>query len=129
MLTGLDQSVTIGLYDVELHGHIGLLKQEETLLQTYRVEVEVTVPGEDVALRREDLNASVSYADLYEIVERRISEGGALLETVAVDIAERILSRWEHVESGYVRLLKLNPPICGMKGSAGIKYFFRKKAP
>lgn len=72
----------------------------------------------------DDIEATISYADVYEELVRAMNRPRRLLESVAKDFASVCLERWGSIKSGEIEIVKTVPPIPGMIGEAGIKYIF-----
>ncbi len=118
--------LTVGLYDLELSSRIGILPQEKLIPQSYRVTLEVTFSPWNLEREPENLEYSISYLDLYNIVKAHFERGGDLLEGMAIGISTDVLQQFKTIKKGRIEILKLNPPIPGIVGNAGIKYFFEK---
>lgn len=112
----------ISLNGLRFYGKIGVLEQERIVGNEYEVNIKVKYqPSLPVS---DDLSSTISYADIFEIVRQRIERGGQLLEKVAYDISETISERWTNIIEGETEIIKLKPPIPGIEGSCGVKYFF-----
>lgn len=102
-----DRLIVSGL---ALFTHCGVTAEERTVGQRIVVDVDMTVElGE--AARRGGLEATVDYAD----VCRQVTEVGekarhTLLESLAIDVAEAVLSK-PRVREVRVRITKPTPPI------------------
>jgi len=102
-----DRLIVSGL---ALFTHCGVTPEERAVGQRIVVDVEMTVElGE--AARRGGLEATVDYADLCrQVIEVGEKARHTLLESLAMDVAEAVLSR-HRVREVRVRLTKPNPPI------------------
>lgn len=118
------------LRDVLLYGRHGVLPEETTLGNQYRVNLRLRTSAEFFNPDEDNILSTISYADLYEIVESQMKIPSSLLETVAVRIQCEILERWPDIErggiieGGEIEIVKLAPPIPGMIGEAAVKYIF-----
>ena len=121
-------SFTIRLIDVRFDIRIGILPQEQIVSQPVSISLEVSIASKDfeTSFPEENLQASISYAELYRLMEEEMKDGSGLLETLAVRLSRRIQKSYPSVLKGVIEITKLNPPIPGMAGKAGIKYFFEK---
>lgn len=120
-------TLSIGLYDIKFNRCLGLLTQEKRVSQEFRLTVEVIIPASPAEQSPRSLDASISYAEMYEIVETEFNREAELLETIAIEMAKSLQQRWPEIEKGRIEIIKENPPIPGITGNAGIKYFFEKK--
>lgn len=98
------------------------MPQERKAGNDFSVSVEVRYNPE--CILSDELENTVSYAELYEIVKQEMEMPRKLLECVAGHIVERITEFWPIVESGRVTITKLTPPIRGITGSAAVSLDF-----
>lgn len=117
--------MTVGIYDVELTANIGLLPQEKVIDQTYRITAEVEYNPAGLMCSPDSIDNTISYVEIFNIVNKVFSEGADLLETVAMKVAQNLSARFPQIQKGHIDILKLNPPIPGIVGNAGVKYFFQ----
>lgn len=104
----------IHLRDVEFYGYHGVLEAEKTLGQRFRVTLKLAVDLKEAG-QTDDLNKTVSYAEVYELT-KEIVEGKPykLIEAVAEKIAQTILSTFmNQVKGVQVEVIKPDPPIPG----------------
>ncbi len=113
----------IYLKDLEFHAHHGVFEQEQAIGNKYLVNLTVNITS-NRKMRDDNLSATVSYADLYDIIKKWVNIPHKLLESLAIDISCEIKMRFPNIESGWISIEKSRPPISGMIGSAGVKYFF-----
>lgn len=113
---------TITLAGLRMHACHGVTPEERRTGGEYSVDL--TVEAEAREPLDDDVANTVSYADLYEIVAREMGRPAALLETVAVRIAEAVRASDSRVISGCVAITKLRPPIPGCQGSATVTLKF-----
>jgi dihydroneopterin aldolase len=101
----------IEIENLRIQAFHGVLEQEHTVGNLYRIdcrlEVDVTA-----AIASDDLNDSVSYADVVSVIGQEMQQSSKLLEHVAGRITERIRKQWGEKVSGIdLRIAKLFPPI------------------
>ncbi len=107
---------SVGLDGLRFYSRIGVFEQERRVGNEFSVDVEVRFSrGGDIS---DDLSATVSYADLYDIVKVMMGESCLLLETMCERIAAAIQTRWPDLDGGRVRIRKCTPPIAGCDGSS-----------
>jgi len=68
------------------------------------------------------INQTVNYVEVYRIVQEEFAQRKLLLETLAMQIAERIHEQFAEVETLCITIRKMNPPITNFSGSVGISY-------
>ena len=113
----------ISLNDLVFHAFHGVYEEERKLGNEFRVTLSVRIlciPDHKL----DDLNNTISYAELYEIVEKEMKTPRNLIETLALDIATNIKERYPAVLSGNITITKVHPPIEGMTGSASVSLYF-----
>lgn len=118
------QGFKISLNNLRFYSRIGVSEQERTVGNEFEVTVSVIVPAD--GFEYENLETSISYADIYEEVAAIMRGEYLLLESVAKKIAEKICSRWEGVKRAEVSVSKLSVPISGMQGTASVEFFIEK---
>src|SRR5687767_11625001 len=68
------------------------------------------------------LNQTVDYVRLSEIMKSEMKARKQLLETIAMEIAEKIRSTFSQVTKVTVNIKKLTPPIANFTGAVGVTY-------
>lgn len=118
--------ITIRLRDLRFHSRIGVFEQERTVGNEFLVNVSIEIDGKN--FRTEQLDTTLSYADIYDEIAGTMKREWLLLESAAEEICRRISGRWEQVKCVDIKIIKLAPPISGIDGDCGIEYFFEKKS-
>ena len=75
-------------------------------------------------LRSDQLDGTISYADIYAVVAAQMQTPSRTLEHAAIRIAEALQSGYPQIKSGSVKITKVTPPIPGICGSASVTYTF-----
>lgn len=114
----------IQLRDVMMYGRHGVMQEEGILGNQYRINVRLHIDAANFDGEADDLSNTISYAEIYEILQYEMSKPAALLETVAVRFAKKVSEKWQILKSGEIEIVKTVPPIPGMIGEAGISYRF-----
>ncbi len=109
----------ITLADLKFYAYHGVLPQETKVGNEFSVSVTVKIPYKDEILD-DNLEATISYADVYEIVAEEMKTPRKLLETVAAHIRKRIMAEWKQISSGSITICKSTPPINGISGIAKV---------
>ena len=110
----------IYINDLRFHAFHGVMPQERLTGNDYSVDLRV---GNDVssAMLSDDVNDTINYAGLYEIVRQEMSVPSQLVERVAFRIADRISRRYPDVSRMDVKVTKLNPPFGADCHGAGVE--------
>ncbi len=114
----------IQLRDVMLYATHGVMAEESVTGNQYCVNARLCIDAADFDAEKDDLGATISYAEVYEVLKEEMSRRAALLETVAVRFAAEAKNRWPFIKHGFIEIVKTVPPIPNMIGQAGIKYEF-----
>ena len=104
----------IHVKEMQFYGTHGVLPEETVLGQRFRANVSLAVDIKKAG-ETDDLNATVSYVEVYDICQQVI-EGKPykLIEAVAETVATRILQTFEGQVFGVrVEIIKPDPPIRG----------------
>lgn len=111
---------TITLENMEFHAHHGCMDHEKTLGNTFYVTVKMkldTIKAE----KSDDLNDTLNYQNVYDVVKIEMSQPSNLIEHVAHRIIDSLQSNFNQLESIYVKLTKMNPPLGAKVPSVSIE--------
>jgi dihydroneopterin aldolase len=100
----------IELQDVRFHAFHGVMPQEERVGADFLVSVRVGIALEK-AMQSDDVEDTLNYAELYQLVQREMVVPSKLLEHVAGRIVKAIGKDFPDVTSIDLKLTKLNPPM------------------
>lgn len=103
---------TIKLENIRVYAYHGCLDEESMIGSDYRVDLEV-LANLSKSATSDDLNDTVDYVSLNQIVVEEMAVRSKLLEQVARRILDRTLSKEPLVEKATVSVSKINPPIGG----------------
>lgn len=116
----MDTTTFIYIEDLRIRAFHGVLPQEHIDGNDYLINLRIGYPWMPAAIN-DNLNQTVSYADVVEIIKKQMSIESQLVETVANRIVKAIMAKYPSVTSISLRLTKLNPPMpCDCKG-AGVE--------
>jgi len=102
-------------------GYHGVLEEEKTLGQKFFVDVELYLDLKKAG-KSDDLKDTVSYADVYEMIQRIFQEKKLnLIETVAELICNQILNDYPVIQEVNVRLKKPEAPVAGIYDYFGVE--------
>lgn len=121
----MNRRFQIRLSDIRMHAFHGVMEQERKVGNIFKINVAVGLPAGDIGLD-DNIEGTISYADLYSIVEGEMKETSQLLENVARRIADKISLQWPETDQITVLIEKETPPIAGIDGHASVCYFFEK---
>lgn len=110
----------IRLDTLRFYSRIGVFDQERTVGNEFVVDVMATVCADGFV--SENLATTVSYADIYRVVEDAMSLEWLLLESAAKHIADAVLDNWNVMKEVRVRITKTSAPISGIQGVCSVEY-------
>lgn len=98
------------LENVELFAYHGVIPQERLVGNVFRVDLKIKA---DVgkAAESDDLENTVNYAEVYDIIKSEMAIPSKLIEHVAKRIIKSIKKKYPQVETVEIKLSKRNPPI------------------
>lgn len=101
----------IALEEVRFFSPIGFYEEEQVVGNEFYVDLRVGLPFQ--SLDSEDLNNTINYEDLYQILVEVMSPKRKLLESAVEDILNKVLEKYTQLEQVTVRIRKMNPPFGG----------------
>lgn len=102
---------TIALKSIEFFAYHGYYAIEQKTGHTFIVDVDVDIDTFDEV--SDDIEDTVNYEELYNIVDQCMKETEKLLETVVYKILERIKIKYPHALHTKVTLQKIRPQLGG----------------
>lgn len=100
------------LEKMRFHAFHGVMPEENVVGGEYEVSVTLEVDFSRT-MEGDDLEGTVNYAVVYDLVSREMRTPSKLIEHVAGRILKSLKREFPQVESIEVRLSKLNPPVSG----------------
>lgn len=110
----------IRLNNIRVHANHGCWPEEEKIGGEYRVDVEIHTDFLDAAIG-DNLQATVDYVVVKEIVYREMAIRSKLIETVAFRIRESLLNELINVSGARVVVTKMNAPMGGQVESVSVE--------
>lgn len=106
------EAMHIGLQAMRFYAYHGVLSQERQVGNYFTVEIEVWA---DVSksLTTDTLDDTLSYADLYTVIQEEMALPSKLLEHVVGRIARRLFASFAQIDRIIISLKKDNPPFSG----------------
>ena len=112
--------LTIELKQVRFYGYHGLYENESFTGNEFEIDLRVRIhPAVEIIHNMEE---SISYVNLFELVKKRMQQREALLETLAMDIANLIHKEFAGVKEVNISITKLTPPFENFSGKVGVTY-------
>lgn len=111
---------TIFVNDIQLHAYHGVMPQEQLTGNDYLVSVSAQYPI-DKAIITDDVQHTLNYAMVYDIVKEEMGISSKLVEHVAGRIAQHLMKQFANISAVQVRITKLNPPMGAQCAGAGVE--------
>ena len=115
----------ITLRQVRFHAFHGVMPQERQVGADFLLDVRVGYPLAQ-AMQSDEVDDTLNYATLYDLVAREMQQPSKLLEHVAGRMVEAISQTFPQVISIDLELTKLNPPLGADCVGASIEVHFIK---
>jgi len=107
------------LENIEIYAYHGVFEQENRVGNNFSVDVKLDV---DVsrACESDNLDDTLSYAEVYDIIKREMDISSRLLEHAGGRIIRALKDNFPAVEKIELKISKKNPPTGGQVGSASL---------
>jgi len=112
--------LTIHLSNLSFHGFHGLYEEEKIIGGDFLVDADIDM-DEPLSLIK-SLHQSLNYVEVYECIKKSMDHPTPLIETIAMEIAENILSLSLSIQNVKITIKKVSPPIINFIGQVGISY-------
>ena len=113
------EAMKITLHEMRFYAYHGVFPQEQRVGNHFIVELSFWA---DIAesLHRDELEETISYADVYEVIKAEMAIPSRLLEHVVGRISERLFATFPRMQRIALTLSKCNPPFPGEVHSAAV---------
>lgn len=105
--------------DIRLHAYHGCLEEEGRIGGKYRIDIKALADFSECA-DSDDLNKTVDYVVVFDLVKEEMAIRSKLIETVAKRIALKLQAQYTWVSEWEVSLTKYNPPVGGSLGQSRV---------
>lgn len=113
-------SSKIYLRNVRFRAFHGVLPQEGIVGNDYLVNLVLDYDFSS-AMKTDDLQGTLNYAEVYQKVREEMAVPSKLLEHVAGRIAHRLFSDFPEIQKLQLSITKVNPPMGGDSDGAGVE--------
>ena len=113
-------SSKIYLRNVRFHAFHGVLQQEGIVGNDYLVNLVLDYDFSS-ALKTDDIQGTLNYAEVYQKVREEMAVPSKLLEHVAGRIAHRLFSDFPEIQKLQLSITKVNPPMGADSDGAGVE--------
>lgn len=113
--------VTIEVVRLSVHAFHGVGEQERRVGNDFEVSVSLDYPPAEKAVVTDDLDSTLDYGELIEIIRNVMAIPSRLLEHVCGRLKDAVLERFPAVSGGKIKIAKLLPPVPGTQlGEAAV---------
>lgn len=113
-------SSKIYLRNVRFHAFHGVLQQEGIVGNDYLVNLVLDYDFSS-AMKTDDLQGTLNYAEVYQKVREEMAVPSKLLEHVAGRIVHRLFSDFPEIQKLQLSITKVNPPMGADSDGAGVE--------
>ena len=106
--------------DIEVYANHGCLEEEAVIGGKYVIDAVFHVDVKKAA-HSDDLDLTIDYVKVTEIIQREMSIRAKLIESVGYRMLHALQEQFPQAESIKVTLTKIAPPIPGQVGSVSIE--------
>ena len=110
----------IELSNIHLYAYHGVLPQENKVGAWYTLSLQATISNLD-SIANDNLEATVNYAEIYEVICEEMKIPSRLLEHVCGRILERLFEKFAIIEKIEITLTKDTPPMGGDRLSCSVR--------
>jgi dihydroneopterin aldolase len=112
------EMVTIELQELLFHEHHGIYEEERKVMNSF--EVNLSVSYAELNFVFEKISDTISYVNLFKIVQEKMKEPVFLLEKICLGIILNIKHQYPAVSEVKISIFKLQAPIEHFAGKVGV---------
>jgi 7,8-dihydroneopterin aldolase/epimerase/oxygenase len=110
--------VTIELQHLVFYEHHGIYEEERKVMNSFEVNLTVSYAETDFVF--EKISDTISYVNLFKIVQEKMKEPVFLLEKICLGIILNIKHQYPNVSEVRISIFKLQAPIEHFAGKVGV---------
>jgi len=115
------------LSDLAFYGYHGVMLEENKLGQRFRIDLKCGIDLSEAG-KTDDVNKTVSYADIYYLVKDATEDTRyKLIEALAQHIIDRLFEQFEPIKSIKIRIRKPEAPVKTTNGEFAIMIKRKRK--
>lgn len=109
--------VTIHLHQLRFFCFHGIHQEERLIGNEFIVSIDIDFDRSELI---RELDDTINYVTVYELVKQRMSIATPLLETIGQELLASISELDTRIRKLQIRIEKSNPPIEGFEGTVGV---------
>ena len=110
--------ISIELVDLRIYAYHGIFEGEEKSGNEYIINLNVQYDERDNDF--DNINDTINYEELHNIVKQRMAIPTGLLEKICVNIIRHIKHQYPAVKEVDLSIRKIKPPLPGFDGNVGV---------
>ena len=103
---------------MKFHAFHGVMEEERIIGGTFLADISYDL--ETDAVETDNIEDTISYAEVFDIVKAEMQKPSNLIEHVAGRIMKVVKSKFPQMDNTTVKISKLNPPVNGEAGKASV---------
>lgn len=111
---------TIELNSIRFFGEHGMYEEEKKVGNEFEVDISIACKSPKKIIT--SIEQTINYAEVYSIIRKEFAQRRFLLETLAMQVADRLQQQFPQIETLKISIRKLNAPITNFSGYVGITY-------
>lgn len=115
----MKQSFSVKLNNLHFYAFIGVLEHEQTIGNNFIVNVCINFDASGFEM--ENLDSSICYAQVFDLIKKEMGKKWRLLESAATSISDLLKSEWPKIQYSKVEIAKMSVPIHNLDGSCSIE--------
>jgi len=104
-------TVTITLEEMKFHAFHGVMDEERVIGGTFLADIAYVI--ETNAVESDNLEDTISYAEIFDLVKEEMMKPSQLIEHVAGRIMKAMKNKFPQMLETTVKISKLHPPVNG----------------
>lgn len=108
------------LKGLRFHAPVGVMSQETTVGNDISIDLRIGYPFQR-AMSSDNLDDSLNYAQVYDIVAGEVREPVGMLERLAGKVTDKLFEVHPEITSIDIRIIKENPPMGADADGAGVE--------
>ena len=104
-------TATITLEEMRFHAFHGVMDEERVIGGTFLVDISYIIDTK--AVESDDIEDTISYAEIFDLVKEEMEKPSKLIEHVAGRIMKALKNKFPQLLKTTVKISKLNPPVNG----------------
>ena len=110
----------ISINGMRFYAHHGCFEQERVIGTHFQVDLRMEVDTSRAEIS-DNIEDTVDYLEVYQVVKREMDNPSHLLEHVARRAGEAVRAQFSDTKNVVVRVSKLNPPLGGHMDSVSVE--------